>query len=218
MKPTIAGIEIAVLDETERYIQINDKNESELRNLWPHIAPNYPGFEVTFCFRNCEVPMGFVNEIGARLLDDCIEMRVPSVEIALPPLPLLTQVTEENFDTFAAYHDVKILPDFYWTSKRIKQKLGNWCIFMSQVGGQINGYIMATMRPWEAEIYCIDTPDIATGKTLASAIIAEAFKAGIPEILYMVDYDSREKEIALELGFSIKGYYKGYTIVLPDIT
>jgi len=211
----ISDIEI-LLDESENYIQINDGNESALRNAWPQIVSSYPGHEVVFCYHNNESPVGFMTEIGAEILDDCIEMRVPSREITPTP-PHITRVTEDNFDTFALFHDKHMEEGVgNWTSRRLKQAFGDWCIFMSLADGQINGYTTAAMwYPNQTEIYCIVAPDLETGKALAAAAVNHTFEVGKAEVLFMADRDSLEKEIALELGFEIKGYYVGYSVVLP---
>jgi len=211
MKPIdVAGVEI-LLDEPEHYIQINDSGESSLRTAWPQIVAGYPGYEVFFCYHNNEPPIAFMNEIGAELLDDSLEMRLPRKDIPFTSSPNIVRVTEANFDNFAIYHDITNPgPDMYWTSKRIKKDLSMWLIFISQSKGQINGYIMLSM--WDtvcAEIFCLDAMRLEDGVAIASTAIAAAFEAGKTEILYMTEGKLGEV-VAKKLGFSHRGYYKGY--------
>ena len=213
MRLTIAETELIITPE-ENYIQINDTPEPALRAAWPQIVRDYPGHEINFCYHNNRPPVGFMTEIGAEILDDSLEMRLPRGDAVFIPSPDILPVTEADFDIFAPFHDLRS-PDMYWTSRRIKQDLSRWVLFMSQAEGQINGYVMTAMwDPKQAEFYAVEAPDLATGKALAVTAAAHAFEAGKPEILFMTDEGSLEKEIALALGFEIRGYYISYRIVL----
>jgi len=211
MKPiNIAGVEI-LLDVKEQYIQINDSSESDLRTAWPQIVASYPGYQIFFCYHNNKPPINFMNEINAELLDDSLEMRLLCKDISFTSSPNIVQVTEANFDNFAVYHDkCNPGPDMHWTSRRLKEDLSRWLIFISQPRGQINGYTMLSMwDPACAEIFCLEATGLADGAAIASTAITAAFEAGKSEILYMTEGKLGE-EIAKELGFSHKGYYKGY--------
>jgi len=218
MKPiSIAGIEIHV-EEAENYIQINDCDDEALRAAWPQVAAAYPGFEVVFCYHNRPVPVDFMNEIDAELLESCIEMRLPRKDFTAQKQPSLeiTRVTEENFAEFAEFHDQRNpAPDMYWTGRRIKDAFEKWSVFALYDNGQITGYaLMAMWQAKQGEIFCIEALDIAIGKVVASTAITHAFAEGKPEILNMVDRGSQEEAISLELGFSAVGYYIAYRINL----
>lgn len=210
---TVAGLDI-FLEEPERYIQINDSTEAALRAAWPTIASSYPGYEFCFCFRNCHVPTGLMGEIGAELLEDCIEMRLPRTDIAYTPSPDIVLVTEANFDIFGPFHDkCNPPPDMYWTSRRIREDLSRWMIYMHLEDGQINGYCMNSMWQPDGEIFCIEAPNLEIGKALTATVLAHTFEAGKPEMLNMVTEGTLEQEISVALGFAVTGFYTAYRIL-----
>ena len=212
---TFAGLEIHI-DEAEKYLQIDNSSESALRAAWPLISSNYPGYEIFFVYNSNEAPAGLMNEIGAKQVGNCHEMRLQRKDIPFSLPPNIVEVTEENYDVFAAYHNENMPPHFGWTSKKIKQDMSRWSIFMSQADGQVNGYILTRVRsPDYADIYNIECEDLTTGKLLMTAAVSHAFELGKPEIQFMADVNSPEEEIASALGFEVKGFYLEYKIDLP---
>ena len=69
------GIDIHI-EETERYVQINDINESDLLRIWDTIKTTYAGFAYNVCFRNTALLYNALRKISATLLEDCIGMEL----------------------------------------------------------------------------------------------------------------------------------------------
>ncbi|MCL2217811.1 MAG: hypothetical protein FWB91_12460 [Defluviitaleaceae bacterium] len=224
----INGVEI-LTEPSQGYAQINDASEEELRSVWPKLLEKYTGYELFFCFRNVPVPSSLMEELGAKLLDDSLEMRlsVPDFEEFLKAVIAdvgageaakvsvvgVTPITEENFEAFATFHD-KSNPDMYWTSRRILERIDLWQIFacFDETGG-VSDYVML-MRP-AAEIFCCYTKDATKAKALLAAAAQNAFVSGAEETLYMIDKDeSLCINAATALGFRQCGFYQGYRVIV----
>ncbi|MCL2840052.1 MAG: hypothetical protein FWE05_04695 [Defluviitaleaceae bacterium] len=223
----INGVEI-LIEPTEKYIQINDATEDDLRGLWPKVLERYSGHNAMLCFRNTVTPVQFMDEIGAKLLDDSLEMRlnledfesflkaviadVGVAESALASVSVVgvTPITSENFDIFATHHD-KTIPDMYWNSRRILEKIDLWRIFACFEGESITDYAML-MQP-ASEIFCCISKDTDRAKAILAAAAQEAFVSGAEELLYMIDKSEEIcKNAASALGFRLCGYYQGFNV------
>ena len=207
----INGVEVFA-EEAERYVQINDASEAVLRSAWDEIISRFAGFEIALCYHNNEPPAGFLTEIGAEPLDDCIEMRLPRDGFnSLRPAGVFI-LGEEDFNEFAALHDERN-PDMYWTGARIKSDLTRWRIFITRGGGKINGYAMTMVRlrdERQAEIFCAEADYADEIKSLLVAAASDVFENGKDEIIYMPDAGTPQHDAALSVGFVETGYYKGY--------
>jgi hypothetical protein len=209
-----SGVDV-FLEEAERYVQINDIEGCELLRIWDEFKVQYFGFECNLCFHNMEPPYDALNKIGATLLEDCIGMELipgnfkPYRYVEVAPLD------KNDFDDFAKLHDQ--LPDMYWTSHRIWDRFDDmWRIPVYKEQGEIVGYSLINIsmrRRNEGEFYAVEAPTAHIRKTLLSAAVEEAFKAGKDYILRMVERGSdAEYEESEAIGFREVSYYRGFEI------
>jgi len=214
VKIKIDGIEANVLAE-DQYLQINDISGSDLGRIWPQIEANYAAYDRWLVYHNAaDIPIDLLSEIGATLEDDFIEMRLYADSFNCPKTLNATRITEENFATFAAYHD-KQSPDMYWTSERIARDLSRWGIFALLQDGQIADYILLSMwHPDEAEIFCVT--EGSSCEELITFAAKYAFENGKKYVLYMADDNSISHKAALSVRFAATGFSKSYKIKRSD--
>jgi len=209
-----SGVDI-FLKEAERYIQINDIKSSELLRIWDEFKAKYAGFECNLCFHNMEPPYDALDKIGATLLEDCIGM-----ELTLNNFKSFKQVEvvlldKKDFAGFAKLHDQ--LSDMYWTSRRIWDRFDDmWRIPVYKEQGEIVGYSLMNIsmsKKNEGEFFAVEAPSSQARKTLLTAAVEEAFKAGKDYILRMVERGSDiEYEESAAIGFCEASYYRGFKI------
>lgn len=210
MKIHVNNIEVLVEDH-DRYLQVNDIGEAALRELWPRLEAGYATYDKWLCFRNVDVPIAFLNTVGAALEDDCIQARLYADKLIKFDISTVERITDNTFNEFAAVHDARIT-DMYWTSERLGRDLSKWGIFCLRADGAISGYTIMSMRdPHEAEIFCMEAFDMAAMQKLFAATAGYAFDNGKTEVLYMADTPLTH-DAALSVGFAVTGFYKGYKI------
>lgn len=210
MKININGIEAFIVD-AEQYLQIDDISSADLRMIWEKLETDYASYEKWFCFHNVEIPISLMDELGAVLEDDCIQMFLYADKISNSNTLGVEQVTDKSFGEFATIHD-KRRTDMYWTGERLLRELSNWGIFCLRSGGQISDYLIMSMRHvTQAEIFCVEASDINRRKNLITFAAKYAFDNGKSEVLYMVDNDE-ERALASSVGFTVTGFYKGYKV------
>jgi len=210
-KVLIDGIEATVSD-TDQYFQINEISGSDLTWIWEQIKTDYASYEKWFCYHNvAEIPFALLDEIGAVLEDDSIIMRLSYDNFIFSEVSGVVRITEKVFDDFAAYHN-KCNPDMV-TSEQIKRNLSEWGIFVLLSGKQITAYTLIFTRYLEeAEIFCVEAPDIVSSKALVTTAVKYAFDNGNKKILFMADENTDAHKTALSIGFASEGFYKGYRI------
>ena len=158
---------------------------------------------------NTMPPYEFLDEIGAVLIDDNVEMRLTPEDFIASDTHGVSRLVETDFSAFAVYHD-KRNPDMYWTSERIKNEVSRWGIFLLS-DKQIIGYILLAMWDMEqAEIFVVTAADGIQYKAMITASVMYAFSNGRNSILFMADKNTIEYEAALAVGFKATGQYKGY--------
>jgi len=116
----ILGIGVLV-EEAEKYLQINDSSDMDI-GFWEQQRSRYAGYDVAFCYHNAAPPVEFLSSIGAAIVYDSVEMRLSKDE---PPTAIAHDVhpiDESSFGVFAALHDRRN-PDMYWTSRRVGDDL-----------------------------------------------------------------------------------------------
>ena len=210
MKININGID-ALVEDADQYLQINDISESDFPVIWDKLNTDYIGYDKWFCFRNVKIPIALLDELGAVLEDDCIQMLLYHDKINESEIIGVEQVTDESFLEFAAIHD-GCRTDMYWTGERLLRELSRWGIFCLRCNGQISDYIVMSMRDsTQAEIFCVEASDINKRIKLITSATKYAFNNDKTEVLYMVDSDA-ERESALAVGFTVTGFYKGYKV------
>jgi len=205
------------IEDTEKYIQCNDLfcgSAEEYRAFWRGIVEKYGGYRVMLCY-HCVPPAGdippaaFLQEIGAILADDMIEYRLQLTDCPPTHVHNCHRVQKEGFDAFAAVHDRKN-PDMYWTSERVRHKLNHWRIFQNG-----EAYAMASMWGDIPEVFALEADDNDIACDLLSAVAAEATASGKKELLFMIDKGAAIASTAAKrLGFTERGFYKGYSIDL----
>jgi len=222
---TIKGVEI-FLDAPEKYIQINDISGDDLTEVHTALAEQYPGYELTLCFRDVPIPEKALAAIGADVLEDCHAMKVTPQEFTpkdcgeIVLLDLSDLLNNEAFAEFAALHDrINPAPDMFWSSQRILKRRDIWRILVLREEGKITGYTMIMMalrnNAGLGEIFCVEADTAPYREALFSAAVRCAFENGKTTVLRMVECDDiNEKEAALAVGFRITGHYRGYTAVL----
>ena len=207
----IDGVKVLV-EEADSYLQINDVCGTDLGRIWEHIKTDYRTYDKWICYHNTEVPLAALNEIDAVLEDNSVEMRVDIGKIVDPETPGIDQVTEDNFDDFAAYHDINN-PDMFWTSERIRRDLSRWVIYTTRKNNRISGYVLMSLwDPIQAEIYCINASDRAQCDLLITCAVRYASESGKKEVLFMADENEIGYEAALSIGFAVTGFYRGYVV------
>lgn len=212
MEEIIFGQTKCYIISSEKYLQINDATDS-IKQDWDKIRTAYPDFHVAFSFTThrtsaiqLDIPLKFLQQIGAKLVDDCVEIRLSKQDFKAYDTEKVFPVTKNNFSDFAKRHD-QLEPDMYWNSQRIKETLPAWTIFVSAD----KSYIMARLNDELPEIYDLQAPNPQTQKNLLSALAKITFDKGKSQLLFMVD--RKENLSALtEIGFQAKGYYQCWTI------
>jgi len=212
----IGGIEIYV-EESEKYIQINDIQGEDLARVWEALTHRYPSYEVVLCFRNMPAPTDMLDSIEAVVLEDCIEMRVTPQGYKPHACQEITLLTKDDFAKLAAHHDkINPAPEFYWTSQRILDKWDIWRIFVVKTGGETVGYAMLMLKLRDetiGEIFGAWAEDPAHRKALFSAMAGCAFDSGKATVVRMIERsDTCEYDAALAVGFCEVGYYVGYQV------
>ena len=212
MTEKIDSIEIYV-DTSDRIAQINDIGEKELKSIWERFYSKYKDFTKFFCYHNTNaIPFKLLDEFGATLVDDCVEMRLSSDKLTYAKLHDIRLVTYGDYDDFASYHD-EHNPDMAWTSERIKSDLSRWAIFTYDIERTIAGYLLLSMwNPVESEIFCVDSNNIEQCEALISYAAKYALDSGKKSVLFMADENSAGHKAALSIGFSTTGFYKGFKI------
>ena len=208
------GVRI-LLEVDEKYIQLDDLDDTAARSLWPWLLAEYPGFTVDLCYHNNIAPITFLAEINAVMEDDCIEMHLNRNDLVNKPVGDVVVVTETNFDTFAALHDEKN-PDVYWTSARLHKESFGWDMLALINGDVMRGYVLIRSC-WEVyNLFADSTEDMTI---LLNAAVCRGFAALAKsattkerEILFNIGRDEHmQLEAALQVGFRRTGYYVGYT-------
>ena len=209
--PKIMFNNVRILLETDnKYIQLDDHDDATLRSIWPQLVAKYPGFDVDLCYHNNTVPHAFLNEIGAELVDDCVQLHLNKSDMKTVAADDVTAVTEANFDAFATLHDAKN-PDVYWTSSRLRQEPHGWDILAIISGNEMIGYA-AIRSGWE--VYFLHASNVENMLRLLSAAVRRGFTVQTyeREILYNVDSSElMQLEVAKWLGFRRTGFYVGYS-------
>jgi len=207
----IDGINV-IVDNNEKYFQINDINGSDLSRIWERIKTEYDSYEKWFCYHNYNnIPFELLENIGAVLEDDSIETRLTADNFIISDIYGVIRVLEENFDKFAEYH-IKCNPQCGARSERIKRDFSRWGIFALLVNNVITDYIIIFTGHPVAEIFCIEASDGDKCNALISFACKYAFDNGNIEILYMADENTVSHKVALSVGFINTGFYKGYEI------
>jgi len=208
----IGGIEVIVSDD-DRYLQINDISGSDLMEIWEQIKTDYALYEKWICYHNyTKIPFALLDDIGAVLLDDCIETHLIADSLICSDMSGVVRITEDNFDEFAAYHR-KCNPDCGAQPERIRRNLSHWGIFALLTNNRITDYIILAMgNPEQAEVFCIQSADSAKCKALITCAAKYAFGTGKKDILYMADDNTIAYQAAISVGFTNTGFYKGYAI------
>jgi len=208
----INGIEVIVSD-TDQYLQINDISGSDLEKIWGIILNDYARYKKWICYHNyTDIPFALLDEIGANLEDDCIEMRLNADDFIYTEVFGVVRINEEDFDEFASYHR-KCNPDSGAQPERIQRNLSSWAIFALFSGDKITDYVILFMgNSVQAEIFCVEASDSIKCEKLIAFAAKFAFDSGKKEVLYMADENMITHKAALSAGFAVTGFYKGYEI------
>ena len=203
----IGDVEIFV-DDAEKYLQINDIDAPDLRRVWGFLDDEeFGGYERFLCFHNTDPPADVLEEVGAVLVDDNLEMRLTPENFVPASVTNVHRLADEDFGAFANLHD-KLNPDMYWNGERIAKDLTRWAIFAVQRCGGIVAYAMLAL--WNREIYKVEAESADQYADLITTVAKHAFSDGALEVLYTVDKADPYAEVAEAVGFAVTGFYKGY--------
>jgi len=208
------GIEV-LIEESEKYIQINDIQEKDLPVVWETLRKNFPGYELVLCFRDMAVSEDALASIGAEVLEDCLTMKTIPDGFMPYKCDEVAPLEKADFAAFAALHD-RYNPDCGGTSRHIWEKWGDWPVFLLRQDGEIIGYALILINLRDAamgEIFCVWARNLENRKALVSAATMCAFINGKNEVIYMVDRDNvDEYDGAAAVGFKEAGFYIGYRV------
>ena len=201
-----------IVDENDKHIQINDlyvENLESFLSFWRDLQNKYAGYEIDFCYHNCEVPIEFMHDIGMTLLESCVETRLVQKNFAPVYMDCIepTLVTLENFAAFSILHD-KTNPEMFWTSEKISKDLSRWRIYMYG-----DSYAMMSLWGDVSEIFALETlnSNESVGAVLLSEACKFAFETGKTGVLIMIDDDSPvQVKTAKSVGFIECGKYAAY--------
>jgi len=193
--------------EDDKHLQIDelDLDETKAWEIWNDTKTKYPNFVVDFCFHNTLAPINFLKQIGAEVLDDCIEMRLTKEDFI--DLPVKRVIEISDFEDIAALHDKSNTI----SSNFIRKTREQWDFFGLYENGNLIGY-SGLRSGWEIYFIISKTNTIEDITSLASAAIKKAFEKN-PEasVLYQADRNEfLHLGAALHLGFNRKGFYIGY--------
>ena len=149
MKIIINGIEV-IVEDSDNYLQINDISGKDLSTIWEQIETKYADYDKWLCFRNTDIPLALLDEMGAVLEDDCTQMFLYPDKLNYSGALNAEKITDETFCEFAAFHDQSI-SNMYWTGERLGWDLSKWGIFCLRFDKRISDYTIMSMRhPTEA--------------------------------------------------------------------
>lgn len=193
-------------------MQVNDISGENLSRIWSQINNRYEQYDKWFCYHNTEVPNAVLNEIGAVLVDDNIEMHMTVGKSFNHITPDAVRLRDEDFNEFAVIHD-QLNPEMYWSSERIGRDLSRWGIFILRSDNRIVGYILLSMwSPVQSEIYCIVASDKIQNEVLIASAVKYAFDNNRNDVLYMADKNTIAQKAASTVGFITTGFYRGYKV------
>ncbi|MDR0917457.1 MAG: hypothetical protein LBN02_09770 [Oscillospiraceae bacterium] len=211
----LLGVLIFDVTPSERYSQscgVYTRSDSALAAFLEYVNANYAGFETYWGFPRDNA---FFGAIGAEIIERTVRMTlVPADFIATPPNDRAIDVTRENFDAFAAFHDARNT-DMYWTGERLRETFDDWKIYVSRSSEHVKGCVLVNVQHLpEAEIYALtcDTSDEADA--LMSRAMTEVFALGAQSVLFLADEEgSAEYAAAVNAGFRERGRYVCYRTV-----
>ena len=204
-------------NESENHIQINDLTITDLKanpNFWRDLQDKYANCEIDFCchnLKNCEIPVEFMREINANLLESCVETRLTRENFTPVHGLELTLVTYENISIFTELHD-KTNPEMFWTGKKISRDLSQWRIYMRE-----NSYILMSLWGDISEIFALEIQDEFIGAVLLSAAAEFAFESDKKSVLFMIDDGAIiQVKAAQSAGFTKCGKYIAYRGIVKN--
>ncbi|MCL1935004.1 MAG: hypothetical protein FWF57_01285 [Defluviitaleaceae bacterium] len=197
----------------EKYLQIDDATEDEIKDIWKGILFANSGFEVFFTYnserKQIKVPYEYLKEIGTTMVDDTVIYKLKSKDFKPTNiLPYTAELVDYiNFTEFANIHDKKH-PNMYWTSERIRQRLNLFEIYILRIENEITGYIITMLGKTYNEVMICDAVYTDDFKILIETICKEK-----NEVIYMIDVKERDRFATLEnMGFKMTGVYTGFKI------
>ena len=192
-----------------------DDFQPEYIPVFRNIQHRFAGYVLDFCYHNCEVPLCFMTQCEASILESCVELRLSSSDFMIAEgveYRKLLRVTEENYARFASLHD-RVSAHMFWTSERITTRFPSWYIAMLAHG---EGYVLMNMASDVAEIYALVASREQDRLNLLSAAAQHAFAMGKGEILFMVDEDAMDQaRDACAVGYRECGKYIAYRVEHP---
>lgn len=198
--------------ESDKHIQINEfhmDSMEDFRTYWKNLQDKYIGFTIDFCYHNCYVPIDYMQEINATILESCIETRLAKENYIPTNDYELTYITSDNFTNFAVLHDDKS-SGMYWTSERLQKDLSRWVIYT-----YMNNYILMYLGDNISEIFALEAKDKKIGEALISKASEYSFKARKTGVLRMVDDNALlELEMVKSVGFVVCGNYICYQTII----
>jgi hypothetical protein len=210
-------------EPNDNYVEVKNcsfERKEAFQTFYSELKEKYPGCTFDFVYTETDAPEELMHEIGAELIDSCVEMRLTEAEEHGPvescavsaacvanTACAVEPVTPATFDVFAEIHDRKN-PDMYWTSARIKADMARWRIYRAD-----DGYILLGIWDAAAEVYALEAADIPAKASLLRQACTFAFRINKTGVVWMVDEDKPEEiKMAEVMGFVRTGGYRCYRV------
>lgn len=198
------------VSEKERYAQIKNICDTKLEEMVNGLREQYSGFMLDISYVNQKPPVQILDRLGAKLLEDTIELRLTKSNFAPSISEQATSIKPEVWEEFAKIYDERN-PGFFWNSKRLEANKDRWSIFVNKgLDGKISGGI--TLKD-NHEIFAIWAENSSDLYSLISCASKCALDNGAYDVLKMSNRENMQEQAALKrVGFTETGYYIGYRI------
>ncbi|MCI9445463.1 MAG: hypothetical protein HFF69_12245 [Oscillospiraceae bacterium] len=185
-----------------------------LEELSGYLAARYPGYDwlIGFPAENREAKdwaegAGFCELDDAQNYSFFFDRYDP-----VPDDPSVERITEENFEKFQRVHRT-IEDDMYWNSRRVREKLSQWNLFVAEENG-IAGEVMANFNGSMCEIFALACEDgqfhERLYRRLLTRFLNEGKRQGSKYMTFFVGTDDEMNRLMPELDFHLVGRYLAY--------
>lgn len=210
--------------QSEKYIQttgiyISTNYNEVMDELISMLKDEYQTYRVLFGFpkENIKANYYFI-ENGYERIDSCLDMRLSTVNFKGSKYSNnIFNICKSNFDTYASYHD-KYFQGIYWTSRRLRETLDNWKIFIYRPEDSIEGSIFIKECDKNTiEIFGLSVSDKYKGKGVEELLLSQGLyklfkdKPSIEKTIFFIDdIDIEQIQMAQKVGFNYYSSYRCY--------
>lgn len=214
--------------QSEKYIQttgiyISTNYNEVMDKLISMLKNEYNTYRALFGFpkENIKANDYFIKN-RYECIDSCLDMRLSTVNFkGCKYSNNIFNICKSNFDTYAAYHD-KYFQRTYWTSRRLRETLYNWRIFVYRPEDSIEGSIFIKECDKNTmEIFGLSVSDKYKGKDVEELLLSQGLyklfkdKPSIEKTIFFIDdIDIKKIQIAEKVGFNYFNSYRCYQVWL----